>query len=573
MISILVLFRTGRVSQCMLLAVLAGSTLLVEGAGLFYARGQASQIVPSDLTPQPGQIAPLLQGLGDHHHPVTTRSPRAQRFFDQGLRLTFAFNHPEAALAFREAARLDPNFAMAYWGLALVRGPNINAPMGDDAHREAYQAIQTALSLRSEVSEVERAYMEALSKRYSNEKGADRKALDRAYAEAMSELSKRYADDADAATLYAAALMNLRPWDYWRRDGRPYAGTMEFVSTLESVLEREPLHPGANHYYIHAVEATPTPERALRSAERLEKLMPGAGHMVHMPAHIYMRVGRYAAASESNVRAIEADEDYITQCRVQSLYPLQYYPHNIHFLWASATMEGRSGVAIRSARQVASKVPPVMVTGLLPWGRVFPLIPLLALTRFGQWDAILREPVPPPITPLATGLWHYARGMAFTRTGKFEEASGELEKLSATLQDPSTVDSPVGATTAANLLRIAAEVLAGELAAEQDEVEKALAHLHAAVLLEDGLPYTEPADWHYPVRQSLGAVLLKAGRAVEAEIVYWEDLKRNPENGWSLFGLTRSLQAQGKVEEASEVEKRFQRAWARADVTLTSSRF
>ena len=571
--SILVLFRTGRVSQCLLLAVLAGSTLLVEGAGVFYARGQTSQTVPSDLTPQPGQIAPLLQGLGDHHHPVTTRSPRTQRFFDQGLRLKFAFNHPEAVRAFREAARLDPNCAMAYWGLALVRGPNINASMEEDSHREAYQAIQKALSLKSQVSEVERAYIEALSKRYSNEKGADRKALDRAYAGAMRELSKRYPDDADAATLYAAALMNLRPWNYWGRDGRPYAGTMEFVSTLESVLEREPLHPGANHYYIHAVEATATPQRALRSAERLGKLMPGAGHLVHMPAHIYLRVGRYAAASESNVRAIEADEDYITQCRVQSLYPLQYYPHNIHFLWASATMEGRSAVAIRSARQVASKVPPVNAKGLLPFGKVFPLIPLFALTRFGQWEAILTEPVPPPITPLATGLWHYARGMAFTRTGKFEEASGELEKLSAILQDSTAVNSPVGSTTAANILRIATEVLAGELAAEQDEVEKALGHLHAAVLLEDSLPYTEPADWHYPVRQSLGAVLLKAGRAVEAEVVYWEDLRRNPENGWSLFGLAQSLRAQGKDEEAGEVEKRFQKAWARADVTLTSSRF
>ena len=242
---------------------------------------------------------------------------------------------------------------------------------------------------------MERAYIEALSKRYSNEKGADRKALDRAYAGAMRELSKRYPDDADAATLYAAALMNLRPWNYWGKDGRPYAGTMKFVSTLESVLEREPLHPGANHYYIHAVEATATPQRALRSAERLGRLMPGAGHLVHMPAHIYLRVGRYAAASESNVRAIEADEDYITQCRVQSLYPLQYYPHNIHFLWASATMEGRSAVAIRSARQVASKVPPVNAKGLLPFEKVFPLIPLFALTRFGQWEAILTEPVPP----------------------------------------------------------------------------------------------------------------------------------------------------------------------------------
>ena len=548
------------------------STLTLCGFGVPVALGQESSALDTKSAVVEGQIAPRLQNLGDYKHPVTTSSPRAQLFFNQGLTLTFGFNHREAGRSFREVARLDPDCAMAYWGQALVLGPNINMPMPPDAEAQAYELIQKAVALKAKVSERERAYIDALAKRYSNEDKPDRKTIDRAYAEAARQLSERYPDDLDAATLYAEALMDLRPWNYWTKDGRPYPKTLEIVSVLESVLERNPNHPLGIHLYIHAVEAV-KPELAEAGADRLGKLAPGAGHLVHMPSHIYRRLGRYADASEANVQAIAADEDYITQCRAQGIYPLGYYPHNIHFLWDAASMEGRSEVAIDAARKVASKLSAEKLREL-PMLNSFAVVPLFAYTRFGKWEEILQEPRPADDLLFLAGIWHYARGLAFTATGRLCAAATELESLDKIAADKSLQELALfSPNSGAPIIKIAAEVLAGRLAAKRGETEKAIAHLHRAVLLEDALVYTKRADWHYPVRQSLGAVLLQADRAAEAETVYWEDLRRNPENGWSLFGLMKSLEAQGKTEQAEEIEQRFRKAWDRANVTLTASCF
>lgn len=524
-------------------------------------------------TASEGQAAPRLQNLGNHKFPVKTASPQAQLFINQGLILAYGFNHAEAARSFREAARLDPNCAMAYWGMALVLGANINLAMSPEAEPQAYAMTQKAIALKKNASEKERAYIDALAKRYSVEEKPNRSALDIAYAEAMRELHARYPNDLDAATLYAEALMDLRPWNYWTRDMRPYPETLEILRVLESVLARHPNHPGAIHLYIHAVEVG-RPELAEAAAERLRTLVPGAGHLVHMPSHIFRQIGRYADASRSNEDAISADEDYITQCHAQGVYPLAYYPHNIHFFWDAATMEGRKQAAIAAALKTASKIPEGAWREV-PLVHQFLVVPLFAYTRFGEWDLILKEPRPPEDSPFWTGVWSYARGLAFTATGKLDAAAQELDRLRKIAAEKSLDGYRVtfSRNGAKAILDIATEVLAGELAAKRGDYDQAIARLHRAVLLEDNLIYMEPPDWHVPVRQSLGAVLLEAGRAAEAEAIYWQDLSRNRENGWSLFGLVKSLRAQGNLEQAAAVEKRFRKAWSRADVTLTASRF
>jgi tetratricopeptide (TPR) repeat protein len=525
----------------------------------------------ADKASPTGELAPTLQNLGAHTFPVTTKSKKAQAFVNQGVNLGYGFNHAEAGRAFREAARLDPNCAMAYWGQALVLGPNINVPMSPDDEPKAYEAAQKAVSLKAKASPRERAYIDAVAQRYSG-KADDRAARDRAYAAAMKELVRRYPNDLDAATMYAEALMDLRPWNYWTPDGRPYAETPEIVGTLETVLARNLSHPGANHYYIHAVEATKQPEKAEAAADRLLKLMPGAGHMVHMPSHIYQRVGRYADAAASNEEAIKADEDYITQCRAQGLYPMVYYPHNIHFLWYAATAEGRSRVAIDAARKVASQISEQMLD-TLPLVAAFRVVPYYALSRFGKWDEVLAEPAPADRHVYLKGVWHYARGLARLGKGQLDEAEKELAEVRRIAADPALNYSLLSPNTAATVFAPAPEVLAGELAARRKDHDKAVAHLERAVRLEDGLIYTEPEEWHYPARQALGAVLLDAGRAREAETVYWDDLRRHADQGWSLFGLAEALRAQGKKEQAAAVQERFDKAWARADVKLSASRF
>jgi len=521
-----------------------------------------------------GQIAPRLQNLGSHTFRIKTRSRRAQEFFNQGINLSYGFNHAEAMRAFREVARLEPKCAIAYWGQALVLGPNINMPMLPEVEGEAHKLIQKAVELKPHASSKERDYIDALAKRYSGDAKPDRKALDQAYANAMKSLAKKYPDDLDAATLYVEALMDLRPWNYWTRDGVPYTDTPEITSLLESVMKRNPNHPGACHFYIHAVEATKSPERAEGAADRLFKLMPGAGHMVHMPSHIYFRVGRYADASKANSQASAVDEEYIAQCRTQGIYPLAYYPHNLHFLYSAASFEGNSELAILAAQKVAAAIPHPALKDF-PMLQGFVAIPELALARFGRWEQILKLPPPAHATLFLKGIRQYVRGTALAATGRLEESAGELEAMKRVLSDKALDQTPASFSnnTARAILSIAPEVLAGEILARQGKFPEAIAHLATATRLEDALVYIEPPDWYLPTRQALGAVLLQAGRTVEAEAVYWEDLRRYPHNGWSLFGLAESLRKQGKNEEAALAEQRFQKAWAQADVKLTASRF
>ncbi len=518
---------------------------------------------------------PLFEDLGNYHYPITTDSSLAQRYFDQGLILTYGFNHAEAARSFKEAARLDPDCAMAHWGAAFVLGSNINASMDKEAIPKAYSELQKALELASYANEKEQALIRALSNRYSPKPVQDRTSLEVAYVNAMREVAQRFADDVDVATLYAEALMNLNPWNYWTNDGQPQPGTPEILSTLESALKQNPNHPGANHLYIHAVEASPNPERGLPSADRLRDLVPGIGHLVHMPSHIYIRTGRYHDASLTNEKAIKVDEAYIRQYYPEGIYPLAYYTHNFHFLWAAATMEGRSQVALQAARDLASKVDREKMRepgfGTL---QHFFSIPLFALISFGKWNEILKQPAPGKDLLYPNGVWHYARGMAYTRTGQLEAAAHELEQLKRIASDRSLEQVTIWEiNTTSDLLEIAQEVLAGELAAKRGDYDKAVKHLEKGPRLQDDLTFDEPPSWLPSVRQSLGAILLEAGRSEEAEGVYHDELKRFPESGWSLFGLHQALAAQGKTDQAEAAKKRFEKAWSRADVTLNASRF
>jgi len=517
-------------------------------------------------------VAPRLEGLGAYHYSITTSSEDAQAFFDQGLRLTYGFNHAEAVRAFQEAARLDPNAAMAHYGEALALGPNINDPMPHERQLKALAAIGKAWELAPQASQKEQDFIEAMLTRYTDDENADRAALDNAYAEAMGKLAQKYPTDPEAATLYAAALMNTMPWNYWDESLGPRPGTEDIVRSLESVLATTPDHPGAHHYYIHIVEASADPDRGVASAERLAALMPGSGHLVHMPSHIYLRVGRYAEASDSNEDAILADEDYIAQCQAQGLYPVAYYPHNIHFLWSSSSLEGRSHVAIDAAKKTASRVPVDMATqvGSL---QSFLLTPLYALVRFGRWQEVLTTPPPSSEMPFMMGNWHYARGVAFAARGQLGRADEELQALEKIAAMPEMESLMVNNASAAHVLKLAAAIVAGETAGQQGDIDEAVESLEHAVALQDDLPYMEPPNWHYPVRQSLGAVLLDAGRLEDAEAVYREDLEIIPHNGWSLFGLLQTLRALGKTEAADRIEQEFKKAWARADITLTSSRF
>jgi tetratricopeptide (TPR) repeat protein len=547
-------------------ARLAYSQVNVSGGGHVHYRDQSGpQASPS------GALAPRLQNLGSHTFPVSTRNRQAQTFMNQGLNLAYAFNHAEARRAFREAARLDPNLAMAYWGQALVLGPNINALMEPNEEPSAYELVQKAMSLRSRATPRERAYIEALAQRYSG-KAEDRQPRDAAYADAMRSVHERYPSDLDAAMLYVESVMDLRPWGYWQRDGAPHARTDDIVALTERVMARHPKHPGAVHMYIHLMEGTSTPEKAEQAADTLQTLMPAAGHMVHMPAHIYQRIGRYADAIKANQLAVAADEDYISQCRAQGLYPMAYYPHNIHFLWFSATEDGQSRLAIESSRQLASKIDDETLRSL-PLTAGFRMVQYYALTRFGQWEEMLKQPEPPAFSAVLRSAWHYTRGLAFVATDRLANADEELKKLEALKTDPSMREPMFSPNLSSAILAPASEVLAGEIAAARGNFDVAIAHLDKAIRLEDSLVYTEPSEFHFPPRLALGAILLKAGRPAEAETVYWEHLRRHRENGWGLFGLMQALRAQNKTADAALTEARFKTAWARADVTLTASRF
>ena len=528
-------------------------------------RQQTNHSEPAD------QLVPKLQNLGSHTFPVSTHNSQAQLFMNQGLNLAYGFNHAEAGRAFSEAARLDPTLAMAYWGQALVLGPNINAIMEPQKEQEARELVQKAISLMATATPREQALIRALEKRYTG-KADDRSANNQAYAAAMRSAHQRFPDDLDIAMLYVESMMVLRPWGYWMPDGQPYGGTTEIVALTEEVMRKNPKHPGALHMYIHLMEPTCTPERAEKAADTLLTLMPAAGHTVHMASHIYQRIGLYADSIKSNQLAIAADEDYLAQYQAQGIYPLAYYPHNIHFLWFAATLDGQSKIAIDAARNAAAKISDTTLNEL-PVTVIFRVIPYWSLARFGRWQEVLKEPAPPATNAFLTGSWHYVRGLAFVATGQLQQAEQELASLNKIMQEPG-LDAPLfSQNTARMVLAIGPKVLAGEIAAAQGKFDEAIALLDRAVRLEDGLAYTEPAEWHFPPRLALGAILLDAGHAAEAETVYWEDLRRNRNNGWALYGLLQALRTQQKNDQAVLIEARFKKAWERADITLNASRF
>ncbi len=521
--------------------------------------------------------APLFEGMGDFHRVITTSDPGAQLYFDQGMVLAFGFNHAEAIRSFRAAQKLDDQCAMCYWGEALATGPNINvtskgkAIMSPEERLAAYAAVQRAVELKENATQIEGDLIDALSVRYNGDPETEREPLDRAYAQALRQLVAQYPDDDDAAAMFAEALMNTMPWNYWAEDGQPRAETVEVIDVLESIQERSPRHPLALHLYIHAVEASSDPGRAEAAADGLAHLVPASGHLVHMPAHIYWRVGRYHDASEANVRAAAVDEEYIAQCNAQGFYPALYYPHNIHFLWAAASMEGRSAVAIEAARKVAENVRLEQIEQF-PTVEFFKTIPILALTQFGRWDAILQEPQPPENLDYSTAIWHYARGTALIKKGEIEGALAQRTAL-VPLKDSVQVSFLDSADYPASvLLHIADELLMGDIAMATGNLDAAIEHFRQAVTAQDGLPYMEPPFWYYPTRQSLGMSLLKAGRYAEAETVYRRDLEDYALNGWSMFGLIQSLEAQDKLDEAETVRLVFEQVWSQADVELTGSR-
>jgi tetratricopeptide (TPR) repeat protein len=546
-------------------SVALGAALAV-GCGGATTKGAQQAAEPAAKPPE------LLSGLGDHHRPITTSSPEAQRYFDQGLALIYGFNHDAAVRSFDYALTLDPSCAMCAWGKATALGPNINLPLGPDVAPAAWAAAQQAKSLAPLATPVEQELIAAVAARYTQTYSADRAALDLRYANAMREVRKHFPEDVDVAVLTAEALMNLYPWSYWTRDAKPKEHTLELLGLLEWAMQREPTHLGANHYYIHAVEEH-FPERAEPVADRLVALAPDAGHLVHMPGHIYYRVGRYQDAAGVNVKAIASDEAYFARCRPGDYYRAAYYPHNIHFLWAAAATEGQSTEALSTARSLASKVEEYHAE--LPLVEEFLAIPMLTGVRFGKWDAVLGEPAPPAGRTYQGAIWHYARGVAYARTRRTAEADAELALVRAALKDPANTQLLLAGNTAsaAALLAIGEAHLEGELAATKGETNAAVAALERAVALQDALTYMEPPPWYFPTRQALGAVLLEAGRAKQAEAVYRADLEEWPKNGWSLFGLSRALLAQQKTDEAAWASEGFERAWARADVQLSASRF
>ena len=546
-------------------------SLSLSFAGLLLTAAAQAQGHPPAPATTAAAPAPVFD-LGTWHHAVTTSSPEAQRYFDQGLLLAYGFNHAQAIASFTEATRLDPRCAMAWWGIALAYGPNINFPMDSTAERPAWEALQAAQALAPSVGESEQAYIRALARRYADPDAPARPAraaMDSAYAQAMRELWTRFPADADAGALCAESLMDLNPWNFWTLDGKANPGTDEIVATLEAVLRLAPDQPGANHFYIHAVEASRTPERAVPAAERLGALVPEAGHLVHMPGHIWSRIGRHADSEAANVRAARVDSLYVARFQPEGLYPMMYYPHNVHFIWSAACMGGRSAAALGAARRLEPMVPLEMLRQMPVLEFVSPTV-YYTLVRFGRWTEMLAEPAPPADLRFTRGMWHWARGLALTATSKLPEARAARDSVRA-IAAALPADAMVSFNSAPALLRLAGHLLDGEMAAKRGRTDDAVRHFRAAMAEESALHYDEPPGWFLPVRQRLGATLLAAGRTAEAEAAYREDLVINPENGWSLGGLARCLRARKADAEAAAVETRFRAAWAGADAALTAA--
>ncbi|HLA09024.1 MAG TPA: alpha/beta fold hydrolase [Pyrinomonadaceae bacterium] len=515
---------------------------------------------------QPAPAAYLEPGVGEVDHPISTANPEAQDFFNQGLAYLYGFNHDEAVRSFKRASELDPQLAMAYWGMALAQGSNYNLRADQNKLQEAYANLEKAQRLAAKASEHERAYIEALAKRYSKDPQADHTKLALEYRTAMKELTAAYPDDLDAATLYAESMMNLRPWQLWTLDGKPAEGTEEIVAVLEGVLRRNPNHTGANHYYIHAVEASKSPERALASASRLGKLAPKAGHLVHMPSHIYIRTGDYLEAAKANVDAIVADREYIQKSGAQGVYPMMYYNHNIHFLAAANAMKGRYADAIKSARELEANVKPHLKA--MPMLEMFMPYTTVTLVRFRKWDEMLQVPKPDGDLKITNAYWHFGRGMAYAGTGDADKADAELKSLRAVF---ATIpeDAGLGNGTARGVIKVAEQMLAGQIAFARGDKAVAMTLLENAVTAEDQVNYNEPADWDIPARELLGGVLLTLGEHAGAEKVFRAEIAKHQRNGRALFGLVESLKRQGKESSARLVQREFAQAWANADTQLS----
>lgn len=518
----------------------------------------------------------LLTDLAGYHHAVTTNSPAAQRYFDQGVVMDFAFDHSESIRSFRAAQMLDENCAMCYWGEALALGPNINVTsngqvvLEEEAHTQAYTAIQKAINLKAQVSEKERDYIDALAARYSNDNSISRSDLDMAYMHAMRKLYQKYPEDNDVAALFAESMMNTMPWDYWVDPQIPKALTVEIINVLETVMRRSPRHPFANHLYIHAVEASSTPERAENAADILHDLLPDAAHLVHMSSHIYWRVGRYHDVAEVNLKAVAIDEAHIAAGRVDSYYAAFYYPHNLHFLWKAYSMEGRSQAAIEIAQKVAASISLEMIE-TYPAVEFYQTIPLLTLISFGKWNDVLMQSPPPDHLKFSQGIWRYARAIAQAKLGDLEAARTEHSLLAMIRETADLALLDKNDYPATLLLQIADRLVQGEISSAQKNYTKAIDFFKQAVLLQNQLPYNEPPYWYYSTELSLAKALLAAGDYAQAQMVYLDSLKRYPKNGWALYGLKQSLQAQGKDFVATQRE--FDKAWQYADVRLTASTF
>jgi len=510
----------------------------------------------------------MVTGLGNLHHPVTTHNPQAQQFFDQGLRFIYAFNHDEAARSFAHAGELDPKLAMAFWGVAEAVGPNYNDPADPDRYKQAHEAVQKAVDLSEGASPSERAYIQAMAKRFPADPNSDLKKAAEDYRDAMRQVVSEFPDDLDAATLFAEAGMGLHPWGLWHPDGTPEAGTDEIVSALESVIKRDPNHLGAIHYYIHAVEASPSPERALAGANKLAALAPNAGHIVHMPAHVYIRTGDYDAAVKTNEKAAEVDRAYIKSTGAQGIYPMMYYSHNLHFIAMCGAMNGQYAEARKNADLLVANV--ASAAKMMPPLEGFLTIPVAVEIRFHHWNELLKMPAPDPAFKTATVFWHFGRGLALAGTGKLAEAEAEYKIVSDAEEatPPDVIFAMPINNKAKDIMKIAKDVLGAKIAMAKKDTPGAIAALREAVAIQDTLKYGEPPDWFFPVRESLGGALLMSGDAAAAEKVFREDLDRNPRNPRSLFGLRQALLQQKKEYDAGFIQKQFDAAWKGGTVAL-----
>jgi hypothetical protein len=567
--------------------LVVGLVIVAALGGLLYSRWSAEPPTPPADAPPPVVAAPpdpalalpgatLLEGLGDHRFTISSTKPEVQRWFDQGLMLSYGFNHDAAERSFLKGTQLDPDCAMCWWGAALVLGPHVNATMDPANNAKAWERLQKAVALAPNATAREQGFIRALQARYAEAPPQDRRPLDEAYARAAGELAAQFPDDLDAAAFHAEALMDLQPWDYYDAQLQPKGNTAQIVAVLESVLQRNPDHAGALHLYVHAVEASAEPQRGVDAADRLRRLIPGSGHLVHMPAHIYARVGRWHDAVIANQAAIAADDAYLAACRgnYTGVYPLGYVPHNHHFLWFAASMEGASAVAQAAAAETAKRtdLPELMRQPGFAALQAYWMTPWFQRVRFGRWDEIAALPNPAADLPYVSAIWRYAQGMAAVRQQRLDDATAHLAELVKYAADPAFDTMLVwDRYPLTHAVRIAERTLSSELALARKDSAAAIAALREAVTIEDGIPYDEPPGWHAPTRHALGAALLAAGQAAEAETVFRDELRRNPGNGWSLRGLAQSLTAQGRTADAATAEIERAAAWQHADVELAGA--